>query len=121
MLLVTIGVARQRLGTEFPDKVLARVDGDRNVVRLVRKRSDAVGAGFTTSELDGFCVDLALRTRFVDKIRYILRRLFIPHEQDWNSTIPDALFFLHYVRKPLKVVGRCIMSVPVKAVRRTSA
>ncbi len=57
-------------------------------------------------ELESFKIELLLRPSLVSKLRYLRGRLFVPHEEDWSFAIPDSLFFLHYITKPLKVVTR---------------
>jgi Uncharacterised nucleotidyltransferase len=59
------------------------------------------------SESEQFFIDLTYRTR-LQRTRYILGRLFIPHDSDWETPIPTAFSFLHYAKKPIKTTLRAL-------------
>jgi hypothetical protein len=48
--------------------------------------------------------------RLRDRIRYILFRLFLPTVEDWKQVrLPDPLFFLYFLFRPLRLAGDILL------------
>lgn len=60
------------------------------------------------SEFEDLKLELLLRKGLIEKMKYLYFRCFIPHEDDWSVKLPDRLFFLYKMLKPLKVFIRAI-------------
>lgn len=60
------------------------------------------------SEMKELRLQLAIRDSYLAKFKFVLARLFIPHDSDWIIQLPDILFFFYYLIKPFKTIGRAL-------------
>ena len=111
MLLLGLFLAHDLLGAPLPEEILRRVDNEQ--VRalaaqsrrlLFRDRPEgAVGYGWPGYfERSQYYITAMERLR--DKARYCFRFVTTPMEEDWdNLKLPDPLFPLYYLLRPLRV------------------
>lgn len=97
-----------RLTLPEPLTMFARAQGVEAIVESVRQH---FASGSMPSEDEAAGTSMELRKGWIDKTRYVVGRLFIPHDDDWNVPIPDALFFLYYVYKPIKTGWRAVRAI----------
>ncbi|HSP54534.1 MAG TPA: nucleotidyltransferase family protein, partial [Dehalococcoidia bacterium] len=111
MLFLGLRLAHDLLDAPLPEDILSRA-ADRNIDELVeqsrhllfRSRPEGpVGASWPGYfERSRYYIRAMERTR--DKLRYCIRFLTTPMEEDWdNLALPDALFPLYYVLRPFRV------------------
>lgn len=60
------------------------------------------------SEIEDMKIELSLRKVLLKKVKYLYLRCFIPHEEDWDTKLPESLFFLYKILKPLKFISRAL-------------
>lgn len=106
LLAVSVEVARSLLRVEPNPILLQFATGIPRASSLTRTLISAFNGERSLSEWELAKIDFQLKSKLRDKISYTMGRIFTPHEQDWNSSIPEGLFFLHFLRKPIKTLLR---------------
>ena len=107
ILFLGLFLAKDLLGAELPEEVARKLEADPKV-RILGERVRAWtfdgGAG-TRGFLEGSTFrpfDLETRERPRDKVRYCLRTLMTPNEEDWMHTqLPKAMLRAYY---PLRIL-----------------
>lgn len=107
-LLLGLSLARDLLATDLPPAIAEAAAKDRDVAPL-RERVTARLFGRGDSE-PGFAeiarFQLPLKDRFSDRIKYCLIRAFCPTVEDWQCLpLPDRLYFLYFLVRPLRLSG----------------
>ena len=107
-LLLGVTLARDLLHAPVPPGIGDAADRDRAVAALrarVRERlfrGWGGGGGFVETAL----FQLRSKELLADKVRYCLIRSLIPTVEDWKRTrLPDSLYFLYYLLRPLRLAG----------------
>lgn len=110
-LLRRVGVAlriaerEQSLPTPFWEKIIAQ----RAVSQLTEKILRVL-AGESLTTYQAFLIDLKFRERLTDRFGLLLGRVFVPFGEDFDRLkLPWLLSPLHFIMKPLKVVGRTML------------
>ena len=109
--LLALHLAAELLDTPVPAEVTRAVAGDAGLLALA---AEAVGRMFGAESEDDAAetranlrFNLRLRDGAVDRARYVARWLFGPGPEDWRWThLPDALFPLYRVLRPVRLLGR---------------
>jgi hypothetical protein len=78
---------------------------DEITLKCVENIYQRIISGNDCDEVEQFKLQLAIRETWVSKIRYVLARFIIPHESDWELNLPQRLFFLYFILKPLKTLA----------------
>jgi len=106
-VLLGLGLARDLLGAELPEGIGEEIEKDRAVgtlrahVRSTLFRREAE-PGFR--ETAGF--QLKAKDRFADKVGYVMIRALLPTVEDWERLpLPDSLYFLYFLYRPLRLLG----------------
>jgi len=60
------------------------------------------------SEVDELKLEISIRETVSAKLKNIFSRVFLPHDRDFKTRIPDSLFFLHFLLKPIKTLSRAV-------------
>ena len=104
--------AREFLQVSLPDTISRRIDGDLMVPRLasrIRKRifqEEARPMGVVEEVL----MNVRMRKRFKDKLLYGIRwtaAVCAPTAWEWKQfPLPDRLFFLYYLVRPFRLLGK---------------
>jgi hypothetical protein len=76
--------------------------------------------GNLCNELEDFKLQFAVRETLPAKVKYVLARFFIPHEKDWYLKLPESLFFLYFVLKPLKTLSLAAFKLSTHLIKRFS-
>jgi len=106
LLLFSLATAAEVLGTALPVRIRTLIDADRTIAELV---TACVGwlqlpAGSTPGPRAETAVYLRSREAFRDRLRYTLGMAFTPTLADWEAlSLPDPLFPLYYVYRPLRL------------------
>lgn len=114
MLLLGLQLAALLLDAPLPEPVRRRSAQDRSLAPLV--------ADVTAHLLDNGRAErqaasstqlyLRMRERWQDRLRYCGGTLLTPTLEDWNSiTLPEPLFPLYYVVRPLRLLIRPLLSL----------
>lgn len=109
MLLLGLTLASELLDADLPEEILRRTRIER-VVRTLAAQAWQWQSRRATS-MPGFgeslLFHLRVQDRLADRIRYTLRRTGIPTIEDWQwRWVPDRLFFLHYLLRPIRLAGK---------------
>lgn len=107
MLSLGLFLASDLLGADLPEGVSQGIRSDPAIERLAGKvygqlfqRSSSPRTMLEDSEF------YSSHPR-IRKLRYWLREAAIPNHADWlHSSLPNSLFFLHYVLRPVRLVRK---------------
>jgi hypothetical protein len=111
ILLLGLALAQEFCGVKLPQAVCDRIGLDRRLERLRRharrrlfsNRGDSPGFG----ELALF--QMRAQDSWQGRLRYLLLRLFLPTVEDWKRLpLPDILFFLYFLFRPLRIAGHIL-------------
>jgi Uncharacterised nucleotidyltransferase len=114
MVLLGLFLASRLLGTALPEEVWRRVRADPAVKELTGQVSEQLFSDATgVSGLFGGAyfhpLHLKMNERLPDKIRYCARAATTQTVEDWELlSLPDFLFPLYYVLRPLRLVGKYV-------------
>ena len=107
-LLLGLGLARDLLGAQLPEGIGEEVEKDRAVGTLrahVLSTLFRRGTGSPGFRETGW-FQLKAKDRFADKAGYVLIRALMPTVEDWNCVrLPDSLYFLYFLLRPLRLLG----------------
>jgi len=106
MLHIGLLLARQIFDLPLPEKILASIDADRPVKKLV---SEARLRLSVNEMRDPGLVEktrfrIRSRERRRDKLRYCALRLLSPTYKDCSPELPNSLSFLYYGLRPLRLL-----------------
>ena len=111
-VLLGLALARGLLDAPVPPSVIAEIDGDEGIAALVEESERRMFAP-TAEEAEGeetaanLVYNLRLRDCPTDRARYAWRWLTLPSPEDWEwRPLPDALFPLYRVLRPLRLALR---------------
>jgi len=82
-----------------PTYPLLRHSGERNVERILSRLESSQ----TLSEFERLKLEFSLRVSLLEKFKFFLKRSFVPHEKDWDLELPQGLFFVYFLVKPVRV------------------
>jgi hypothetical protein len=108
---LAVALANRLLGAPLPDQVARWVEEDRRIDGLVKwvaarlfKPRDNLAAG---SQWSAFRFELAVKDGAAIRMRDGWLRLTQPSAKDWEAAdVPDALFPLYQLFRPLRLVSR---------------
>jgi len=109
MLFLGLFLANDLLGAPFPEEVLQKVQADPAVVSLARQVCEWLwhDAHERPGDLESCLFHLRARERPQDRIRYCVRLAVTTTPGDWALVrLPSPLFPLHYVLRPIRLVGK---------------
>ena len=111
ILLISLLSCKTILKVKLPDNIQKLINN--NIIRSqVSIITDNISNNVELNEWEAFCFQLKIRDKIINKIKFIYYNLSIPHEEDWEIIkIPDSLFFLYYIFKPLKTIYKAINKV----------
>ncbi len=92
------------LSAKIPASIQERWDQDATLQAIAKSIEHQLRTGRPYSALDFARINLRLRKRPAAKFRYVLGRMCIPHDSDWDVNVPDRLFALYYLIKPLRTL-----------------
>lgn len=107
ILLFSLYLASELLGTVLPEEILLKMQAD-HIAKLasVQVCEELFNSSEKSSGERIFLRKLG-RERWRDKIRYFLRIAITPNEKDWALLpLPNSLFFLYYLLRPLRLIGK---------------
>jgi hypothetical protein len=111
-VLLGLALARGLLDAPVPPAAVAEIEGDAGIAALVEESERRMFAP-TAVEVEGeetaanLVYNLRLRDRPTDRARYAWRWLTLPSPEDWEwRPLPDALFPLYRVLRPLRLALR---------------
>ncbi len=110
IVLLGLRLAAELVDAPLPDRVVRRVRDDRRVGALAAQVRATLFRRVPTAipdpwELRWF--HLRARERWRDRLRYGVRVAFTPTAGDWAwLRLPDALYPLYYVARPLRLIGK---------------
>jgi len=109
--IVSLGLllAGDLLGASVPSSVSKSVQPDSGVKELAEQIKEHLftGRGATAGVLAEAVTLVTLRDRRSDRIKAGLRLATAPRSYDWMFlSVPDSLFFLYYLVRPLRIAGR---------------
>jgi hypothetical protein len=109
MLLLGLKLAQDMLSVTLPAEVSRKILADTMIETLAREvrlrlfQTDARPANSLTESL----FHLKAHERLSDRARYLSRYLTTTNPADWNFvSLPDSLFFLYYLVRPLRLLTR---------------
>ena len=107
MLLFSLYLASELLGTDLPEEILLKMQTDKIAqlacVQVCEELFDNSRDGF---EKRVFLMKLG-RERWQDKIQYFFRIAIIPNEKDLVLLpLPRPLYFLYYLLRPIRLIGK---------------
>lgn len=108
-LLLGLSLAQSLLGARFPAAVEVMIQEDGMLSRL---SSEAVRSLFRSGSEEETGIGeelfyLRARERRRDRIRYYLARALLPTVEEWEAiSLPDALFPLYYLVRPIRLIDR---------------
>ena len=118
VVLLGLALARDLLGAELPEGIGEEIEKDRAVgtlrahVRSTLFRREAGSPGFRETAW----FQLKQIDRFADKAGYVLIRALMPTVEDWKRfPLPDSLYFLYFLYRPLRLLG---LRLPARLPRR---
>jgi hypothetical protein len=116
MLLLGLVLASDLLGTVLPEEVSQRVQADPAVKALVGRITEQLfrKTDCPAELLEGYegapafdILHIEVRERLLDKIRYCLRKVITPKEEDWDLLpLPKFLFPFYYVLRPIRLARK---------------
>ena len=104
ILFTGLLLAQKMLDAPVPEEILSKIQRDLHTPRLVQKIETRLSKGERKTLQSGhFALSRFLvRERLSDKFRYAYRTAFSPREAHFQFIdLPDRLFFLYYLIKPL--------------------
>jgi hypothetical protein len=102
-------LATELLEAPLPPEVLERVKADLKVRKLARQVQEQLFVERRAPEglFDSARLFLNVRERKRDRLRSCLSLAATPRSYDWMFlSLPDSLFFLYYLIRPLRLVGK---------------
>jgi hypothetical protein len=109
VLRLGLSLAQELLAAPVPPEIQPWLAGDPTVpalVREVRKRLFAPMEIRARTERD-LRLYLRMRERFRDRARYFWSTLLTPTLEDWSCvSLPDALYGLYYLVRPIRLLGK---------------
>jgi hypothetical protein len=114
LLLFSLATAAEVLGTSLPAHVREEIDRDRTIPELARTCAGwlQLPAGRAPGQREETTVYLRSREALRDRLRYSFGMAFTPTLADWEAlSLPDALFPLYYVYRPLRLATARISSL----------
>ena len=109
ILSLGLSLASDLLGASLPPEVLRTVQKDPVVKTLAEQVQQRLFAQDLpiSGILDGALLQLRMRERRRDRLRSSLRLAATPRVYDWMFLpLPDRLFFLYYLLRPLRLAGK---------------
>ncbi|MDX6501034.1 MAG: hypothetical protein QOG23_4294 [Blastocatellia bacterium] len=109
ILLLGLVLATDLLNATMPLEIRKVVSGDAVVKRLADEIQEQL---FLTESprpglFGGAALSLNMRERKRDKLRFCFRLITTPRRYDWLAlSLPDSLFFLYYLLRPLRLAGK---------------
>jgi hypothetical protein len=106
MVLVALCLAGDLLDAPLPDPVRGRLRADPAVATLAGQISDWLARDAIPPAKSGAALRItaAMRERWIDRVRYLVRTTLTPTIDDWAWVrLPSSLFFLHYLLRPLRL------------------
>ncbi|MCP3901726.1 MAG: nucleotidyltransferase family protein [Desulfobacteraceae bacterium] len=108
MLFVGLNLAKKLYNIELADTIYKYIDNNSKIDYLTNTIIRYVP---DDSQLDSISDNkrftsyhLSIRDSLFDKIRYLLRLLFIPTREDWNIfNLPRRLFLLYWILRPARL------------------
>ena len=128
-MLLGLSLAHNFLSVPLPGEILQEAEADPHITALSRQVRKNI---FVVKEEDLGLIAvtafyLQTRDRFKDKFTHVLVRLAIPTVEDWRRVpLPDSLYWLYYVIRPLRLglqglalplLRRVQVLLPIKACR----
>lgn len=113
LLLFSLATAAEVLGTPLPARVREEIGRDRTSSELARTCTGwlQLPAGTAPGQREEASVYLRSREAFRDRLRYSLGMAFTPTLADWEAlSLPDPLFPLYYVYRPLRLAAARLSS-----------
>lgn len=108
LLLFSLLTVAEVLGTPLPPRIRDEISRDAIIPELARTCAGwlALPEGRAPGQRAEIAVYLRSREAVPDRLRYSLGMAFTPTLADWEAlSLPDALFPLYYVYRPLRLVG----------------
>ena len=108
MLLLGVGLAWQVLGVRLPETVLAAIGSDRALCGLMQLVcNDLFGLQPGQShQISPTLFRLSVRDRALDRVQYLIWRLFVPNVRDRSLIVlPKPLTSFYYLLRPLRLLG----------------
>jgi hypothetical protein len=110
-VLLGLALTHRITDVELPEETLNEIKGDSEVQILLQGVLAKLPIPEEPPTLEVIASDVRMREQLLDKFLYILRRGCIPHAEDWRTaSLPDPLFFLYYLLRPLRLFWRYILS-----------
>lgn len=112
VLLLGLALAQEFCAVKLPPSVSDRIERDRRLERIRRHARRRLLSG--RGDLPGFretaLFQMRAQDRWRDRIRYLFLRLFLPTMEDWKQVrLPDPLFFLYFLFRPLRLAGDILL------------
>jgi hypothetical protein len=109
ILLVGLVLAADMLDATMPIEIQQIAAGDAVVKRLAHEIQEQLFKKERSRPglFGGALLSLNMRERKRDKVRSCFRLVTTPRRYDWLAvSLPDPLFFLYYVLRPLRLAGK---------------
>jgi hypothetical protein len=109
ILLLGLVLATDLLNATMPLEIRKVVSGDAVVKRLADQMQQQLFLPESPRPglFGGAVLSLNMRERKRDKLRFCFRLITTPRRYDWLAlSLPDSLFFLYYLLRPLRLAGK---------------
>jgi hypothetical protein len=109
ILLLGLVLATDLLNATMPLEIRKVVSGDAVVKRLADEIQEQLFLPESPRPglFGGAALSLNMRERKRDKLRFCFRLITTPRRYDWLAlSLPDSLFFLYYLLRPLRLAGK---------------
>jgi len=106
-VLLGLHLAENLLDVSLPDSVLTKINNDKTMRLLATKIKGTIfqPGHDADNALSNPIFQIYLKENFSEKLKYILRSMFVPYVVDWQIVnLPKQLYFLYYILRPLKIM-----------------
>lgn len=110
-VLVGMGVAQKLLSADIPAELSEALLRDPAAVALADEVAQGIvsGRSLNAGLLRAKRFEYATRDRAVDRLRWVIRQVFVPGAVEFNSiAFPQWLSFMYYILRPIRLMGKML-------------
>jgi len=110
IFLLGLFLAWDLFDIDMPSEIIEEIKMDRNIQQIAegiyeQLYQDASNKTRIESRVTQLPYYLRVREHYIDKIIYLIKRMFIPTQKDWhNRPLMTRISFLHFLMRPLDLL-----------------